>query len=70
MCITTFVNYHRYYVTTLSNISVISWWPVLMVGDTEGQGEGGSEYAISNCDKKKHYFDGFMIYFCRWKSEN
>jgi len=44
-----------------------------MVGETGGPGEGGSEYVASNCDKKKHYFDGFIFYFfffCRWKSEN
>ena len=50
MCIATFVNYHRCYVTTINNISVLSRWPVLMVEDTEGPGEGGSEYVTSDCD--------------------
>ena len=27
-----------------------------MVEDTEGPGEGGSEYVTSNCDKKKTLF--------------
>jgi hypothetical protein len=39
-------------VTTFNNISVISWWLVLMVGETGDPGEGGSEYVTSNCDKK------------------
>jgi len=56
MCITTFVNYHRCYLTTFNNISVISWWSVLTVGETGGPGEGGSEYVASNCDKKKTLF--------------